>query len=157
MKSNFYIYTLAMVFASVLMFSSSCKKDDDDPTNTDKITGKSFVMTAWTIDPPISYQGVSISDLYDFLPDCSKDDITIFNADGTMVGDEGAIKCDAGDPQTETGTWLFLDNETQLSVTFDNDTDVMDIVELTESTLKLAYEETDEGVTYTNTITFTAN
>lgn len=161
MRKSIFIYTMALALASVLMFSSSCKKDDDDPSNTDKITGKNFVMTAWTIDPPVDAGTGPFSDLFALLPACTKDDITIFNADGTMIDDEGATKCDPGDPQTDEGTWSFVDNETKLSITFDNETQVMDIVELTENTLKLSYEETEDygdgEQTYTNTITFTAN
>jgi hypothetical protein len=161
MRSSVYIYTLALALATVLMFSSSCKKDDDDPSNTDKITGKNFVMTAWTIDPPVDIGAGPFSDLFALLPACTKDDITVFNADGTMTLDEGASKCEQGDPQTTSGTWSFIDNETKLSTTVDGNTQVMDIVELTENTLRLSYEETEDygdgEKTYTNTITFTAN
>jgi len=161
MNKNIFIYSIALALATVLMFSSSCKKDDDDPSNTDNITGKNFVMTAWTIDPPVTIQGVSYSNMFTFMPDCSKDDITIFNADGTMTLDEGATKCDAGDPQTSSGTWSFVDNESKLSTIVDGETQILDIIEVTDNTLKVSSEETEDfgdgEQTYTNTITFSAN
>jgi hypothetical protein len=161
MNKNVFIYSITLALATVLMFSSSCKKDDDDPSNTDKLTGKNFVITAWTIDPPVDFGTGPFSDLFAFLPACSKDDITIFNADGTMTMDEGATKCDPGDPQTISGTWMYVDNETKLSTTVDGETQVLDIVELSGNTLKVSFEETEDfgaGLeTYTNTITFTAN
>lgn len=162
MKKNFLTQTMALLLASILILAaSSCKKDDEEKTNTDKLTGKNFVMSGWTIDPPVTIQGTSFADLWSFLPECTKDDFMVFNADGTVTFDEGATKCDPGDPQTDQGTWTYVDNETKISVTADGETDVMEIVELTDSTLKVSFEETEDfgdgEKTYTNTITYTAN
>lgn len=161
MKRNFYIFSIVFALTSVFLFSSSCKKDDEDLSNTDRLTGKNFIMTAWTIDPPVDIGAGPFSDLFALLPACTIDDITTFNADGTMTVDEGASKCEQGDPQTTSGTWSFIDNESKLSTTVDDITQIMNIVELTENTLRLSYEETEDygdgEQTYTNTITFTAN
>lgn len=163
MKRNQLIYSVLFLFlSSVILTSVSCKKDEDSPqTKTEILSGKNFVLTAWTINPPIAYNGIEISDFYSFLEACEKDDITIFNANGTVTFDEGATKCDAGDPQTTSGTWVFTDNETKLSVTDDGDTQIFDIIELTSAKLKITYEVVEDlgngDVTYTNTITFTAN
>lgn len=104
---------------------------------------------------------MTISDMWSFLPDCSKDGFMNFHDDGTMVYDEGATKCDPGDPQTETGTWTFTDNETRLSTTSGGVTEIVDIVELTDSKLVISFDQTvdygDGEQTYTNTVTYLAN
>jgi len=163
MNKNHLIYSVMFLFAAFLITTSiSCKKDDDSPqTKTEIISGKNFIMTAWAINPGIDFNGTTITDLYSFLDDCEKDDITIFNNDGAVNFDEGATKCDAGDPQTTAGTWMFTENETKLSVTDDGETTVFTIVELTTSKLKISYQVVEDfGMgeeTYTNTVTFSAN
>ncbi|MCF8364949.1 MAG: lipocalin family protein [Bacteroidales bacterium] len=164
MRRNQLIYSALFLFtAFVLATSVSCKKDEDDSpqTKTDQITGKNFVVTAMLISPAVEYNGIEISDFYSIMPSCTKDDITIFNTNGTATFDEGATKCDAGDPQTTSGTWAFLENETRLSVTSDGETEVYNIVELSESKLKISFEIVEDfgngDETYTYTVTFTAN
>lgn len=42
MKRNFINATLIFVFAAAIMLASSCKKDDNEKSNTDKLTGKNL-------------------------------------------------------------------------------------------------------------------
>ena len=112
-------------------------------------------MTALTINPAVN----SMTDFYAFLPACTKDDLTKFNSDGTVNFDEGATKCDSGDPQTTYGTWSFNSDQTVLSVTSEGLTEAYTISELTETVLKFSYTMVDdlgEGEkTYTLAVTFT--
>jgi hypothetical protein len=162
MKKNHFLYSAMFLIAAIVISTSvSCKKDDDGPkSNTETISGKKFKVTAMTIDPAVEVGGNTITDLFSFMPDCSKDDYMVMNSDGTATFDEGATKCEPDDPQTESGTWAFLDNETKLSVTYDGDTEVYNIIELTESVLKISFEVVEDlgngEENYTYYITYTA-
>lgn len=46
--------------------------------------------------------------------DCFRDNFYTFRSKGELELNEGHIKCDHGDPQTETSTWQLTQNETQL-------------------------------------------
>ena len=51
-----------------------------------------------------------------FLKACYKDNIVTFMLRGTGTADEGATKCNPGDPQTAAFTWSFQTSETVLFV-----------------------------------------
>lgn len=148
---------LIAISGSFLMVSS-CKKDDDDPVNKKAIlTANSWKLSGMTIDPAIDFFGIQISDIYNgFMDDCAKDDLMIFNEDGSYTGDEGATKCDPDDPQiTEEGTWVFNADETQL-ITTDADTSyTFTIVTLSSSKLKMTSTEEEDGTVYTYTVEMT--
>ncbi len=144
-----------MLLSGLILAGTSCSKDEDEKTNKDLLVGKDWKMTALTINPAVN----SMTDFYAFLPACTKDDLTKFNSDGTVNFDEGASKCDSGDPQTTYGTWSFNADQTVLSVTADGLTEAYTISELTETVLKFSYTMVDdlgEGEkTYTLAVTFT--
>ncbi len=156
--------SLIVLFALLVVATSvSCKKDDDTPkTNTELLTGKNFFMTTWTIDPGFTANGIIVTDLFFFLDECAKDDFIFFNADGSTIFDEGDIKCEEGDPQTASGSWDFMDNETKLKITYsDGSSEILGIVELTETTLRVSTQFTDdlgEGEKlYTYSYTYSGN
>jgi hypothetical protein len=144
-----------MLLSGLILAGTSCSKDEDEKTNKDLLVGKDWKMTALTINPAVN----SMTDFYAFLPACTKDDLTKFNSDGTVNFDEGALKCDSGDPQTTYGTWSFNADQTVLSVTADGLTEAYTISELTETSLKFSYTMVDdlgEGIkTYTLAVIFT--
>jgi hypothetical protein len=144
-----------MLLSGLILAGTSCSKDEDEKTNKDLLVGKDWKMTALTINPAVN----SMTDFYAFLPACTKDDLTKFNSDGTVNFDEGASKCDSGDPQTTYGTWSFNADQTVLSVTADGLTEAYTISELTETSLKFSYTMVDdlgEGEkTYTLAVIFT--
>ncbi len=159
---NLIFSTMVLLAAFVMATFVSCKKDDDSPqSKMGLITGKNFVISAKTISPPIEYNGIETTDLFSTMDDCDKDDITIFKTDSTATFDEGATKCDAGDLQQSYGTWQFLDNETKLSVTSDGVTESYDLIELSDTKLKVSSQIIDDNgngdETFTITITFSAN
>ncbi|HRI59628.1 MAG TPA: lipocalin family protein, partial [Saprospiraceae bacterium] len=88
------------------------------------------------------------------LAACDKDNFVEFKADGSFVSDEGATKCNAADPQQETGTWAFAQNETHLVVAgADYDFDA-EIVELTDSKIEVKYDTDLSGIVTTTTTVF---
>ena len=161
---------LSLTVLSVIGFSSCSDKKTDDPqpkakSRTELLTSAHWQMIAGTIVPPITIdifgQTVTISDIFDFTgaEPCSKDDLQIFNTDGTITNDEGPTKCDPSDPQTSSGgTWAFFENDTKLRMIDDGDTTIINVTELSTTTLKgntIMELEDMNGNPVTHTITFT--
>lgn len=161
MKRNVFKILTLLLLAVVIITANSCKKDEDEKTKTDLLTGNYWKFTAMNISPAIEFNGLEYSDLFGLMPNCSKDDLIKYNADGTLIFDEGPSKCDEGDPQTETGNWAFNADETKITETYDDGSFTYDVVELTESNLKFSYSEVaDYGngeLTYTITVSAIKN
>lgn len=140
------IYLMLILFG-VAMFS--CKKDDAGSLK-DKLIGK-WMMVAMTSSP--AFEGET--DLFILKDSCSKDDIVIFNADGTVTNDEGVLKCDEEDPQTSSGgTWTLSSDNKTLQVTKNGTVANITIITLTSSEFVGTRQQILNGVTYTYTMTF---
>lgn len=153
-----YFKVLALSVFAFLFFISACKKEESDPTPESMLTAGNWKMTAMVIDPPVTVQGISVSDIYAFLLPCVTDDLIKFESDGTVVEDEGATKCDPDDPQTTSdGTWTLSSDGTVLTITYPEGIEVATVKSLTSNTLILESEESidfGEGFeTYNATIT----
>lgn len=143
---------LLTIFALVLLIGA-CKKDEK--STTELLVDHQWRITAFTSDPAVDWTGtgVLVTDVFSQFEACEKDDLTIFKSGGVVNFDEGAIKCDPSNPQTETGTWALSADEKTLTVEGDS----YEIVTLNENTLKIKYLE-DPGPgfpKYTYTVTFT--
>lgn len=104
---NKLILFTALCF-STLVYSSCDKTDEAAPTYTDHIT-----KSSWKFDKAMS----GGSDVSGFLNACYKDNVMTFLGNGNGSLDEGATKCNAGDPQTTNFTWNFSSDESTLNVT----------------------------------------
>ena len=136
----------------VVLAMASCKKDD--PTTTELlIDADGWILVSMTVDPPIvdPITGTSITDFYAQMDACDKDDITIFQDNGTYIIDEGATKCDPNDPQTETGTWVLSADEKTITI----DGESWTIESLTKNSMRVTFpfHEPYTGITYTMTAT----
>lgn len=112
MRNIFILLSLATVVFS------GCKKDDSDPAPT---TSKTTILAqqSWKfnnagLDP--NKDGTIDTDVSNQIPDCLKDNILSFSTNGSGSLDEGAAKCNSGDPQTTPFTWNFVSNETLINV-----------------------------------------
>jgi len=149
------IKTIAI--ACLIVGVTSCKKDATPtpaPTKTELLTGKNWKVTAFTSNPAIDWTGtgVMVTDIYAQMQACEKDDLFMFNTNGTTTDDEGATKCNPADPQTTSGTWAF--NSTQTIITVDG-MDDFNIETLSATTLKGNMVFNDGATNYTFTITYT--
>ena len=116
-KTNLFITAIVIAAVSVV---TGCKKDYDDATpttttttetNTQKLTGKTFVMSSWTSSP--AWYGVT--DIFAVTEACYLDNTIMYSADGTFTLDKGNLM--ACDSSTATsGTWAFNADETELIV-----------------------------------------
>ena len=155
------------VFALSLLSFSGCKKDKNNdsstveptptpaPTKTEQLTGKNWKLTSWTSDPAIDWGGGAfVTDVYAQLDACQKDDIFIYNTNGTYLEDY-KVQC-PGDPASSTGTWVF--NSTQTIITTDagtaNSSDFT-LLQLDGSYLKGTIVYSTGSLNYTFTITYT--
>ena len=138
---------------------NGCSKDDDSKLS-EVITGKNWKLTAMTINPGFNFLGVMITDVYAMMEPCTQDDLITFNANGTLVTDEGPTLCNTGDPQQTPGTWTLSGDEKFLTVISEGDTLTMEIVSFSSSKMVGKYSElADYGTgpqTYTMTSTFQA-
>jgi len=142
MKKNLLFLLLAA--ATVI---TSCSKDDDDNnsggggtpvSNTTKLCNKNWKMTSF------KFNGVEFISQLDA---CDVDDFIRFNTDNTYLEDEGPTKCDPADPQTLTGTWNWVANETKLVGSGDGlANDTLNVLTNSGTVLKLGYNDQTLGL-----------
>jgi hypothetical protein len=97
---------------------TGCKKKDNEPTKTEKLTGYNWYVTSAKVDPQvtISNQLTPIGSIYDQMEPCYKDDKIKFSADGSYTIDKGSNTCNTAD-QNYSAAWSFKDSETKLYLT----------------------------------------
>ena len=106
---------LSILSLLALLILGSCKKDTPSTSctyNTASVLGSykstSFLYKANAATPEV--------DLFPSYPDCQKDDLLIFNSNGTYTLSEGATSCNPSN--ADSGTWsisgnnMILDGET---------------------------------------------
>jgi lipocalin-like protein len=100
---------------------------------------------------------VGNTDVSALIQTCQKDNLVTFSANFTGVLDEGATKCNPGDPQSDPFTWGLANNETILHVSivlFTGGNSVFTIVALTDAQLVLSQAITVSGTLQTAVVTF---
>ena len=154
MKKALVIFPRLLLFFTFSFFLVRCSDDDQPQTTADLLLGN-WMMTASIINPPIDFGTGPISDIFEFYDDCKKDDIIVIKANGVGDYNEGATKCDAGDPQSEPFTWSLKSNDKILTITETNgDSYDAEILLLDATTLKLKITQDISGVSYTLTETY---
>jgi len=147
MKNSLILFALA----AGLTFTSCSKDDDTAPqTKTEMLTGKNWKVTAQTT----SVNGGTPSDTYATERACTKDDFETYATDGNVTFDEGPTKCASNEPQTQSGTWAFVENDSKLKVTRNNNPVEYTITELTASSMELTTTQTFTVSGQTTTYTY---
>ena len=137
------IFSRSVLVLMMIVLMISCKKDD--PSKTELLTGKNWITTGMTIDPPIDLFGIQISDIYSLMDECSKDNYYRFETDGTWVVDDGATKCDSADVQTITGIWFFSSDETEITCIVEGDTVTQTIDQISDSKIVTKISEMEDN------------
>ncbi|PBQ30404.1 hypothetical protein CNR22_01035 [Sphingobacteriaceae bacterium] len=159
--SKFSSLCLGLAVVGSSLFFTNCKKDEKDPepeptptpvvqTNTEKLTGKNYKMTAATVEPAI----FGITDFYGQMTDCEKDDLVRFDTPNIYKDDEGPTKCNTNDPQTTSGTWVWNTDETILTITSGSENTSYNVLQNDGTTLKVKYTENINGTNYALTATY---
>lgn len=107
----------------------ACSKKDNKVSKTTLLTTGSWNITSSLNDD--DGDGIYETDNLAMSPACFKDNYFTFFTNGQFEINEGPTKCDPMDPQTESVSWQFANNETKLIV----DADTYDLVELSNTTL----------------------
>jgi hypothetical protein len=147
---------LFSIFVGCLLIS--CGDDDPKPKTTEELlqgATKGWVATAATVNPPLLLGGTSITDLFSLLDDCDKDEVLIFSS-ATNYSAENPVKCEVAEPTIlESGTWsLSSDKKTVRFVPTGFSPYEANLIEVTETSLRMSFLEVLNGVTYTATYTF---
>jgi hypothetical protein len=144
------------------MLASCGSKDNDTPkpkTPTELLAGD--VSKSWLFkDGSLVMSGtVNMTiDMKQAASACDLDNITIYKRDGNEVLDAGTTKCTASDPQTEeVGTWvLSTDGKKLTSTAKTGEKEDLEVIELTESTLKTKWTTTDRGTNLVYNFSYSA-
>lgn len=134
-----------------VLYATSCKKKDDDGGSVDKkstlTTGK-WQLTGANMSYSFAGQNQNVDIYSTFYQACERDNYYFFAANGTATMDEGATKCDSGDPQTsDAGAWQLLNNDTQLKCNIDGAEQTFDITSFNSSGMTLTIETNYMGAT----------
>jgi hypothetical protein len=136
----------------------SCSKNGSK-SKIELLTSSQWKIIADDIDPGRILGGQLETDMYKFYDPCDRDDYHTFSKAGTYELNNGPTKCASSDPQTTTGTWFLTDSDTKLNLSPYNNYifSISDILELTETTLKLKrYTRAPDGtITRTHVMVFT--
>ncbi|HVX48717.1 MAG TPA: hypothetical protein VHB48_01120 [Chitinophagaceae bacterium] len=145
-KTLFFAFFMCLVAAA-------CKKDNNSQSDEAILTSGKWQMS----DASVMLPGSPISvDVYDSIPTCIRDNFYVFAPGGTATIDEGATKCGDSDPQTTTGSWKLLENNTKLQA-LDPLTGAsanFTLLEINSNDMKVQDTATYEGYTVTATVTF---
>lgn len=120
---------LLVLIASNFFIFSSCNKDDV-PTPTPKTKTQLLTQGTW------KYKSATVGGVPYTIQACIQDNIYTYMVAGTGTIDEGATKCNAGDPQTTSFTWNFQASETILyisTILFPGGSNTFTLVSLTET------------------------
>ena len=144
MKRSFFILALF----STIALTYSCSKDDDSVA---QMTKTEMISRAWKISTlNVTVAGITYNAM-DSMPSCFKDNLYKFTSAGIYSSEEGLTKCNASDPTVEeTGTWLFMVNETKLKMNVNSwefpddsipwdDEIAWDLVSLSATRMELTY------------------
>jgi hypothetical protein len=106
-------YTLLLFTVGFIIYG--CHKDNDNDSNNNQTDVQLITSATW------KYDTVGLDTDKDNKPDspipagygvdaCDRDNTATFKSDSTGILNEGAIKCNVGDPQTTNFQWWFKDN-----------------------------------------------
>lgn len=165
-----------LLLAFVVIFISGCKQDDPVPLQAEVkaklLAGESGLSKSWKLVTVTGKEGTGAEQTFT-LAGCEADNIYKFsnNAAQEYEESEGATKCSALDPAiVEKGTWAFTLDGTMLvilntSVSSNSNAFSFSqffpypgqVVELSDSIMKIKMTYTFDGIVYVYNFTFNKN
>ena len=153
-----------LALSAATLLATACTKDKENtpqpqPKTTEQLLSANvWRMTGLTANPGLQTStGTTVTDIYPFIPSCTKDDTQQFVAGGQFKMDEGSSKCDGSDPQTTTGTWTAAKSGTDTNVTVNmgGGTLHLKVLEVTDTQLKVSSNDDVFGIGTGNSVTYT--
>jgi Lipocalin-like domain len=154
---------LSMLALTLLLAACEKEEDDDDDDDDDdnkapktELLQDSKWMTIAHTETVTEDGEKETEDMYEEMEECEKDNIIWFKKTGETVSDQGTLKCAEDEPQSViTGTWKLTTDGKHIEMTDeDNDTETVEILELTSTRLKVTSSYTEDGAKYENELTF---
>jgi hypothetical protein len=145
-----------LILIAATITSVSCKKADvksKQKTKTELLTEGTWKKTSLTSTPAYDWYGDGdyATDILSIMDVCELDDFDTYRSDGSGDTNGGTMRCNQSDPQAWPFTWALTDNETKLVF---NGVNKLNLVELTETTLKFSTTFEENGITYTQEETY---
>ncbi|OUJ74858.1 hypothetical protein [Hymenobacter crusticola] len=157
--NKFSIALCSLLTTTLLLSSCETNKDKEDvkpATKTELLIDKDWMLSALTTSPARTIQGKQITNLFPYVDECTLDDVLHFAKPNVYQFGEGTTKCNANDEQTLTGTWALRSDETVLATQFPGyKENTYNVLDLDNNLLKLKTNRVINGVTYTETYTYT--
>lgn len=159
MTKQVKLWLSILCLPAMLLFMVACEEGEEfltPPTAEERLADGPWVYTAHSIEPGMVQGNYVIRDLYAQLDSCDQDDVYAFSSTGTFTLEQGEKSCTANVAQIiDNGMWEVNDDETELSLDFTNSNDaVYEISELTKKELVLLKKYTDNGINFTETLTY---
>ena len=104
-----------LLTAVIVWLATGCKKDETPPSQTDHISSQSWKYDNGGVDAD-NNGSIDLNFPAGTFPACVLDNEISFQTNGNGIANEGATKCNTGDPQTAAFTWSFSNNETVLRI-----------------------------------------
>ena len=140
--------TLVLIGTIFCLFSLvSCSEDNETaPTRAELLAGvtedgRSYFISSAEIDL-IDLDGTLV------LDECVTDNTIIYYPDGRYDENEGRTKCDAEDAPGSTGTWRFSDDEEEVIISINNETQVWTIESINDRSHRITRPTNDGELTF---------
>lgn len=146
--------TILIASAATLLLAA-CSKNDSTPalTTSQKILG-SWTLTAHQLTITTNGTPLTPTDSFANQDNCTKNDVYNFISGGLYIVTEGATKCRTSDPDTiSTGLFTLDQNDARLILKNADGSprDTVDIVEITNTSLRTKKDRTISGPGLTTT------
>jgi len=128
----------------------ACKKDEVDEPEEVYVTSEVLVNHPWLIESAIAYLGdteINLLELESTFPECTLDNLIIFNEDFTVVTDDNIQLCEEDESSILelSGTWAVQEGmgpngEDLLEIQNEDDLYTLVVTDINESQMVLAFD-----------------
>jgi hypothetical protein len=157
-------FQLIVFFLCLCLFIGCKDKEAAVSTKSDRII-KNWKLTGAEFENEVkvntTFGIITVKEFYIFLEDCNKDDIYEFKSDKTLivydVKTSSDKKCSSSDPDIRgKGNWTFNSTETQLTFNYGTTTVQAEVLEFTDTSIKLKANASDFSDLLPNSISVPA-
>ncbi|MEO1515653.1 MAG: lipocalin family protein [Bacteroidota bacterium] len=108
---------LCVALLLLVIMGTSCTKEKNlFERRVDMLVDKDWIQTAFLADN--DGDGNPETNVFGFMSECDKDDLTFFDASGSYQQKEGFSKCQETDPDVITeGSWVLEEDASTLKMT----------------------------------------
>jgi hypothetical protein len=136
--------TTSLAAIALLLTLAACKKEETIIAPTPTVDPQALLTSgAWKKTGEV----IAGVDIFKNNQACELDNTFAYSADGKLIMDEGATKCDPTDIQTETGSWAFVGaDKKKLIITQGLIAITTDIIEINATTMKWSFTNPFDNV-----------